>query len=151
MTKLTRDIDIHASPNAVWDVLMDPDHLGDWVTIQDELEEAPNGDLVNGSTLVQRCKVAGQRFYLRWKVVEADKPNRAVWEGEGPLGSRATVVYELASQNGGGTHFHYTNEYKLPGGIMGRIGGAAVVGASGHEANKTLKRLKRLVESKRAR
>ena len=65
-----------------------------------------------------------------------------------PMGSKATVVYELASQNGGGTHFHYTNEYKLPGGIMGRIGGAAVVGASGHEANKTLKRLKRLVESK---
>jgi carbon monoxide dehydrogenase subunit G len=147
MTKLRRDIDIHASPDAVWDVLMDPDHLGDWVTIQDELEEAPEGDLVNGSTLVQRCRVAGQRFNLRWKVVEADRPRRAVWEGQGPLGSRATVVYEL-HQNGGGTHFHYTNDYRLPGGILGKVGGAAVVGASGHEANKTLKRLKRIVESK---
>jgi carbon monoxide dehydrogenase subunit G len=147
VSKLTRDIDIHASPEQVWDVLMDPDHLGDWVSIQDELEEAPSGDLVHGSTLVQRCKVAGQRFNLRWTVVEADKPRRAVWEGEGPMGSKATVVYDL-HQNGGGTHFHYTNQYKLPGGIVGRIGGAAVVGASGHEANKTLKRLKRLVESK---
>jgi carbon monoxide dehydrogenase subunit G len=147
VSKLKRDIDIQASPEEVWDVLMDPDHLGDWVTIQDELEEAPEGDLVNGSTLVQRCKVAGQRFELRWKVVEADKPRRAVWEGEGPMGSRATVEYDL-SQNGGGTHFHYTNQYRLPGGIIGKIGGAAVVGASGHEANKTLKRLKRLVESK---
>ena len=147
MSKLTRDIEIQALPDAVWDVLMDPDHLGDWVTIQDEIEEAPSGDLVNGSTLVQRCKVAGQRFTLHWKVVEADKPRRAVWEGEGPLGSRATVEYDL-SQNGGGTHFHYTNHYRLPGGVFGKIGGAAVVGASGHEANKTLKRLKRLVESK---
>jgi uncharacterized protein YndB with AHSA1/START domain len=147
VSKLTRDIEIHASPDAVWDVLMDPDHLGDWVTIQEELEEAPKGDLVNGSKLVQRCRVAGQRFHLSWTVVQADKPKRAVWEGEGPLGSTATVVYEL-SQNGGGTHFHYTNNYRLPGGIVGKIGGAAVLGASGHEANKTLKRLKRLVESK---
>jgi carbon monoxide dehydrogenase subunit G len=147
VSKLRRDIEIHASPDAVWDVLMDPDHLGDWVTIQEYLEDAPKGDLVNGSTLVQHCRVAGQRFELHWKVVEADKPRRAVWEGEGPLGSRATVVYEL-DQNGGGTQFHYTNEYKLPGGIIGKMGGAAVVGASGHEANKTLKRLKRLVESK---
>ena len=147
--KLEREIHIEADPEAVYAKLMDPDCLGEWVTIQDELEEAPSGDLVNGSTLVQRCKVAGQRFHLRWKVVEADKPRRAVWEGQGPLGSQATVVYEL-SQNGGGTHFHYTNEYRLPGGIVGRIGGAAVVGASGHEANKTLKRLKRVVESKAA-
>jgi hypothetical protein len=56
------------------------------------------------------------------------------------------VVYELA-HNGGSTYFHYTNEYSLPGGFMGRLAGAAIVGASGHEANKTLKRLKRLVES----
>jgi carbon monoxide dehydrogenase subunit G len=136
-----------ASPEQVWNVLMDPDHLGDWVTIQDELEEAPSGDLERGSTLVQRVKVAGRRFTLRWTVVEADKPNRAVWEGEGPLGTAATVVYELG-KNGGTTHFHYTNEYALPGGLIGKLAGAAIVGASGHEANKTLKRLKRLVESK---
>ena len=146
MSKLKRDIEIHATPEQVWDVLMDPDHLGDWVTIQEELEEAPSGDLENGSTLVQRCRVAGQRFTLRWTVVQADKPSRAVWEGRGPMGTKATVVYEL-SQNGGGTQFHYTNEYALPGGVAGRLAGAAVLGASGHEANKTLKRLKRLVES----
>jgi carbon monoxide dehydrogenase subunit G len=146
MSKLKRDIDIHATPEQVWDVLMDPRQLGEWVTIQDELEEAPRGDLVNGSTLVQRLRVAGQRFSLRWTVVQADKPKRAVWEGRGPMGTKATVVYEL-SQNGGGTHFHYTNEYALPGGVAGKLAGAAVMGASGREANKTLKRLKQLVES----
>src|SRR2546430_1797252 len=113
MSKLKRDIEIKASPDEVWDVLMDPQHLGDWVTIQDGLEEAPRGDLEKGSTLVQRCKVAGQRFNLRWTVVEAEKPQRAVWEGKGPLGTKATVIYEL-SQNGGDTHFNYTNEYTLP-------------------------------------
>jgi carbon monoxide dehydrogenase subunit G len=147
MSKLKRDIQIMAPPELVWDVLMDPDHLGDWVTIQDELEEAPSGDLERGSVLVQRVKIAGRRFHLRWKVLEADKPNRAVWEGDGPMGTKAKVVYEL-SQNGSGTYFHYTNDYILPGGLAGRIAGAAILGASGHEANKTLKRLKQLVESK---
>jgi carbon monoxide dehydrogenase subunit G len=147
MSKLKREIEIMAPAEKVWDVLMDPDHLGDWVTIQDALEEAPDGDLERGSVLVQRVRIAGRRFHLRWKVVEADKPNRAVWEGSGPMGTRATVIYELAN-NGGSTYFHYTNDYSLPGGLAGRLAGAAILGASGHEANKTLRRLKQLVESK---
>lgn len=146
MSKLEREIHIDATPTAVWNRLMDPDCLGQWVTIQDELEEAPEGDLVKGSELVQRCKVAGQRFKLRWKVEQADKPTKAVWRGKGPLGTKARVKYELA-ENDGGTRFSYTNEYDLPGGPAGKLAGRAIVGASGSEADRTLERLKKLVET----
>jgi carbon monoxide dehydrogenase subunit G len=115
------------------------------VTIQDGIEEAPEGDLEKGSVLVQRCKVAGQKFKLRWKVEQADPPHKTVWNGEGPLGSKARVTYDLA-ENDGGTRFTYTNEYDLPGGVAGRIAGKAVVGASGAEADRTLERLKKLIE-----
>ena len=145
MTKLERDIHIDAAPEDVYATLMDPSCLGDWVTIQDELLEAPDGDLEQGDTLVQRCKVAGQRFKLRWKVEKADRPNKTVWRGKGPLGSKAKVTYDLAA-NEGGTLFTYTNEYSLPGGPVGRLAGRAVVGASGSEADKTLERLKKLIE-----
>ncbi len=145
MTKLERDIHIDAEPEEVYAKLMDPDCLGDWVTIQDELLEAPDGDLQKGSELVQRCKVAGQRFKLRWKVESAERPHRTVWKGKGPFGSKAKVTYDLAANNGG-TDFTYTNEYSLPGGPIGKVAGRAVVGASGAEADKTLKRLKKLIE-----
>jgi carbon monoxide dehydrogenase subunit G len=145
VTKLEREIHIDAAPADVYARLMDPDCLGEWVTIQDELLEAPSGDLVQGSELVQRCKVAGQKFKLRWKVEQADKPHRTVWKGKGPFGSKAKVTYDLA-ENDGGTRFTYTNEYSLPGGPVGKLAGRAVVGASGAEADKTLKRLKKLIE-----
>lgn len=145
MTKLEREIHIDAAPEAVYTKLMDPDCLGEWVTIQDGIEEAPEGDLEQGDVLVQRCKVAGQKFRLRWKVKKADRPHKTVWEGSGPLGTKARVTYDLA-ENDGGTRFTYTNEYDLPGGVAGRIAGKAVVGASGGEADRTLERLKKLIE-----
>jgi uncharacterized protein YndB with AHSA1/START domain len=148
MTKLTREIEIAAPPDRVYDVLADPDCLGEWVTIQEELEERPDGDLKAGSRLRQRMKVAGQRFRLSWTVVEAERPSRIVWEGKGPMGSKAKAVYELSGNGDGGTRFSYMNEYGLPGGVAGRIAGRAVNAASGREADKTLKRLKKLVEGK---
>jgi uncharacterized protein YndB with AHSA1/START domain len=146
VTDLEREIHIDASPEDVYSTLMDPDCLGEWVTIQDELLEAPEGDLEKGSELVQRCKVAGQKFKLRWKVEQADRPNKAIWTGKGPLGAKARVTYKL-TPNDGGTTFSYRNQYDLPGGPAGKLAGKAIVGASGNEADKTLKRLKKLVEN----
>src|SRR3954453_7176874 len=145
MTKLEREIHIEADPEAVYAKLMDPDCLGQWVKIRDGVLEAPDGDLEKGDELVQRCKVAGRKFKLRWKVEQADPPHKTVWRGRGPLGSKARVTYGLAANNGG-TDFTYTNEYDLPGGPVGRLAGRAVVGASGSEADRTLERLKKLIE-----
>src|SRR4051795_1031830 len=144
--KLEREIHIEATPEDVYAKLMDPDCLGDWVSIQDELLEAPDGDLEKGDALVQRCRVAGQKFKLSWTVESANRPHNTVWKGKGPLGSKAKVTYDLAA-NGGGTDFTYTNEYSLPGGPIGKLAGRAVGGASGTGADKTLERLKRLIEN----
>jgi uncharacterized protein YndB with AHSA1/START domain len=151
VTKLEREITICAPRERVYEVLLDPDCLGEWVTIQEELEEAPEGrDLEPGDTLRQRMKVAGQRFKLSWRVMEADRPSRVVWEGEGPMGSKAKAVYELADDGDGNTRFSYMNQYDLPGGFAGKLAGRAVVKASGGEADKSLERLKALVEARSA-
>ncbi len=148
MTRLEREIDIDAPRERVYDVVMDPRCLGDWVTIQEELERAPDGELVAGDELRQRMRVAGRRFRLCWTVIEADRPRRVVWEGQGPLGSKARAVYEFHANGDGRTRFTYMNEYRLPGGVAGKLAGRAVVKASGREADRTLERLKALVESR---
>lgn len=146
MSKLECEIDIDAPRELVYDVVADPRCLHEWVTIQEELEEAPDGDLEPGSQLRQRLRVAGQRFHLSWTVVEANRPSRIVWEGHGPMRTKARAVYELSANGDRRTRFHYFNEYQLPGGAAGRLAGAAISKASHREANRTLERLLELVE-----
>ena len=135
---------LNADPQAVRELVMDPDRLGDWVSIHQHLEDSPNGQLRKGSELTQCLKLAGQRFRVTWKVTE-NTPEKVVWEGKGPVRSRARVVYEFEARDGG-TCFNYMNEYNLPGGPVGRMAGPAVRRVTGGELDKSLKNLKALFE-----
>ena len=145
MSKLEREIHIDAAPEAVYDRLTNPHCLGEWVTIQEALEEAPDGELKVGDRVVQRMKIAGQRFKVSWEVCEARKPEFVEWKGTGPMGSKAHAVYEITAK-AGGAHFSYLNEYDLPGGPAGRLAGRALMRAAGGEADRSLERLKALIE-----
>ncbi len=143
--KVERAIDIAAAPEDVYAVLMDPDRLEDWVTIHDELLDAPGGPLKKGSKLTQRLRLAGRCFTVRWTVVENERARRVVWEGRGPMRSKASAIYELAP-DAGGTHFSYTNEYTLPGGPLGRLAGPVVSRVTAGELDSSLERLRGLLE-----
>jgi carbon monoxide dehydrogenase subunit G len=146
--KVERDITIKAPPEKVWRVLMDPQCLKDWVSIHQKLKKAPEGQLEEGDELVQCLRLAHKNFDVKWHVKQADKPRKAVWEGRGPVRSKASVLYELEPDENGGTRFHYENEFKSPGGALGGfITGHAFQGTSEREADKTLKSLKGLLES----
>ena len=140
-----REIHIDAPPQTIYEVIMDAGRLGDWVTVHEGLEDAPDGALRKGSTLTQRLKLAGRSFTVRWKVVENDRAERVVWEGDGPVRSRAKVIYDLTPE-GHGTRFSYTNEYHLPGGALGKLAGPAVRRVSAGELDRSLEALKKLVE-----
>jgi len=142
--KVERSMQLNADPQAVRELVMDPDRLGDWVSIHQHLEDSPNGQLRKGSELTQCLKLAGQRFRVTWKVTE-NTPEKVVWEGKGPVRSRARVVYEFEARDGG-TCFNYMNEYNLPGGPVGRMAGPAVRRVTGGELDKSLKNLKALFE-----
>jgi len=143
--KVEREIDLDAPREEVYCLLMDPARLGEWVTIHERFEDAPD-ELSEGAEMTQRLKVAGQRFTVHWKVTEDERPSRVRWEGRGPARTAARVVYALEERDGG-TRFSYLNEYELPGGAAGRIAGRAVSAAAGREVERSLERLKRLLES----
>jgi uncharacterized membrane protein len=144
--KVERTVTIHAPAQQVYDVVMDARRLEDWVTIHHHLEDAPRGQLKQGSKLTQYLKLAGQRFKVRWTVVENDPCRRVVWEGRGPVASHARVVYEFAPEGDEDTRFFYSNEYDLPGGVLGRIATRTVSKVTAKEVDGSLTRLKRLVE-----
>jgi uncharacterized membrane protein len=144
--KVERNIRIDAPPQRVYDVVMDPRRLEDWVTIHHHLEEAPSGPLEKGSRLSQCLKLAGKKFSVDWTVVENDPCKRVVWEGRGPVGSKARVTYGFGESTSSCTDFHYVNEYDLPGGALGRVAGRGVARVTQKELDATLQRLKRITE-----
>jgi carbon monoxide dehydrogenase subunit G len=143
--KVQRSISIAAPPERVYDTVMNPSRLEDWVTIHHHLVDAPNGPLEKGSKLTQSLRLAGRPFTVRWTVVENDPCRQVVWEGRGPVASHARVVYGF-DEDGEGTRFSYTNEYDLPGGPLGRVAGRAVARITQKELDGSLQRLKSLVE-----
>ena len=148
MSDAVRESVLIAAPaERVWEVVMDPDRLGDWVTTHDSLEGPAEGPLRSGSSFTQRLKLAGAPFKVRWTVTECSRPHLARWEGKGPGGSTAHVSYGLAEQDGD-TRFNYENRFELPGGVLGRVAGKAIAAAgSEREARHSLENLKRLLES----
>jgi uncharacterized protein YndB with AHSA1/START domain len=139
-------IQIDAAPQDVWRVIMDPERLGQWVTIHRALDEASDGPPRKGHEMHQTLALRGAHFKVHWKLVACDAPRRAVWEGKGPARSRARTEY-LLSERDGGTRFDYHNEFRAPFGPLGALASRALVGGMPErEANRSLERLKRLVE-----
>ncbi|MCB0864097.1 MAG: SRPBCC family protein [Solirubrobacterales bacterium] len=139
-------IEIAAPIERVWELVMDPERLGEWVTIHEEAYDYPDADLETGSRFGQRMKLKGVPLKVRWEVTECDPPHRARWNGTAAAGSKARIAYDL-SESDGGTVFDYENEFDLPAGKVGKLAGRAFNAMSGErEAKKSLQRLKDLLE-----
>lgn len=140
MSEVLTAITIAAPPEKVWEVVMDPHRLGEWVTIHRKLNSASDGEM--DQTLCLR----GVNFHVHWELAACEAPKHAIWEGRGPARSHAETEYRLTAVDGG-TRFAYRNEFKAPLGPLGAVASRALVGGlPEREAKATLKNLKDLVE-----
>ena len=104
-TVYERTLAIDASPETVWEFLVDPEKLMRWKGINADLDAQPGGTF--------RCEVIPGHI-ARGEYVEIDKPNRLVftwgWDGseDVPPGS-STIEIELAS-DGDGTSLRFVHK-----------------------------------------
>lgn len=146
MSTVHARIEIAAPRQEVWDTIMDPNRLGEWVTIHRGVKDVSD-DLHEGAGMEQTLCMRGVNFHVRWTLAKMDEPNHAEWEGKGPARSRAKISYDLAEDGDNCTVFEYTNEFQPPGGMLGNVASRVIVGAaSEREANNSLGRLKALLE-----
>lgn len=147
MSKVHLTTKIHAPVDRVWETVMDPYCLEDWVTIHRSVEDVSSRPLRKGSTMEQVLQLRGVSFRVHWKLVDVNSPNHAEWVGEGPAHSHARIRYQLSADGDNATQFEYINEFTAPGGRLGTVASRVIVGAtSEREAQKSLKRLKALLE-----
>jgi uncharacterized protein YndB with AHSA1/START domain len=147
MSQVHVTTNINAPVERVWETVMDPYCLEDWVTIHRAVEEVSSRPLRKGSTMDQVLHLRGVSFRVHWTLVDVDSPTRAEWLGAGPAHSQARIRYELSADGDDATRFEYINEFTPPGGRLGTVASRVIVGAaSEREAQKSLKRLKALLE-----
>jgi carbon monoxide dehydrogenase subunit G len=138
---------IDAPLQRVWDTVMDPQRLEEWVTIHRSLQDVSPGSLRKGSTMDQVMHIRGFSFHVYWTLVELKPPTHAEWSGKGPAHSHAKIRYELTGDDHA-TEFEYFNDFTPPGGRLGTVASRLIVGAaSEREAHNSLQRLKNLLES----
>jgi uncharacterized protein YndB with AHSA1/START domain len=147
MSLVTASIHIAAPPSDVWKTVMDPDRLGDWVTIHRALHHVDDGPPRVGFEMDQQIHLRGVSLEVHWKLIDCSPCERAVWEGRGPARSRARTEYVLCEADDGGTRFDYHNEFHPPLGPIGAIVSRALVGGMPErEARRTLDRLRAFLE-----
>ena len=141
MSAVETTIVIDAPPQQVWDVVMDPERLDEWVTILRRLEDH------GPDRMEQVLCIRGVSFHVKWELADSDEPRHAKWKGKGPARSRAETEYTLTDE-GGRTRFDYRNDFKAPLGPLGAVASRALVGGvPEREALASLERLKKIVES----
>jgi uncharacterized protein YndB with AHSA1/START domain len=147
MSTVTASIDIAAPPPRVWEAVMDPRRLGEWVTIHRRLRDSDDGPARDGFRMEQQIHLRGVNLDVHWRLVQCEPGRLAVWEGRGPARSRARTEYRLRATADSGTRFDYRNEFHAPLGPLGAIASRALVGGiPEREATRTLERLKQMLE-----
>src|SRR3984893_3614295 len=150
MTLVTASTRIAVPPEEVWKMVMDADHLKDWVTIHRRLVHADEGPPRVGFEMDQQIHMRGVHLEVHWSLVDCRPGELAVWEGRGPARSRARTEYILTAENGG-TRFDYRNEFHAPLGPVGALVSRALVrGMPEREARRSLERLHTHLEKERA-
>jgi carbon monoxide dehydrogenase subunit G len=146
MSEVRAQIDIAADPETVYDTMLDPSRLHEWVTIHRKIDRADSGEPREGFEMDQTLCLRHANFKVHWTLTEARRPHRATWEGKGPAGSYARTSYRL-TPDGVSTHFEYENEFKAPAGFPGRAASRVVIGGvPEQEARRSLQQLKALLE-----
>jgi uncharacterized protein YndB with AHSA1/START domain len=147
MSTVHHKIRIEAPIDRVWETIMDPSRFGDWVTIHRSVRDVSADPRAKGATMEQVMHMRGVSFKVHWTLVDVQAPKRAEWRGSGPAHSNARITYALSADGDDATLFEYTNEFHAPGGRLGNVASAMIVGqASDREAHNSLQRLKALLE-----
>ena len=137
MDHVAEEIEISASPSAVYELWKDPDTF---VEIVGPLDDAiPEGNKLEFSAQGP----FGVRLTGEARIVEDVPGERIAWETtQGALKAHGEVVLEPAAD---GTRLCYELSYEMPGGPVGSAVAGAVTDARG-AARSTLERLKAIAE-----
>jgi Polyketide cyclase / dehydrase and lipid transport len=108
---------VDAGPEAVLDVLTDPDAVARWAPLPFDVEDLDTPRLMTGSRARVSGRLAGRRVGFDVEVHEAE-PRRLALEAHGPVGF--DVAYDLSARCGG-SEVRASISVRSGKGITGRV------------------------------
>ena len=77
MSTVQAEIEIDAPIEKVWETVMDPHRLGDWVTIHKSVTNVSGSRCAGARRWIRRCTCAGITFHVHWTLTEVTAPTEA--------------------------------------------------------------------------
>ena len=147
MSIVIASIDIDAPMQEVWDTVMNPGRMGEWVTIIDRIDHVDPGPIRPGFRMSQTLHLRGVPFKVQWTLEELDAPRYARWEGAGRPARRPSPRTVSASATGTRISTIATS-FARPFGPLGAAASRVIVGGIPEkEANASLRRLREILEA----
>jgi uncharacterized protein YndB with AHSA1/START domain len=137
-------VEIEAAPEVVWDWLVEPDRLVQWVGGLRRFEPLGDGVPGPGMRSQQHLHLGGRDWVLASEIVRWDPPNELEAHSE-QKGFRIGQAYRLERIDGR-TQLECRVRTELKG-LVGRLLEGVVSGRAQHKLEHDLDRLKRLAES----
>src|SRR6516162_11117275 len=95
MSVVSASIDIAVPPEQVWEMVMDPGRLDEWVTLHRKLLYADRGPPRVGYKMDQQLHLRGVNLEVHWQLVDCSPGERRVaGSGSGPVTSANGVPVE---------------------------------------------------------
>lgn len=120
MTKVTKSIEIEASPEKVFAFALDMEKYNEIVKGFSEVETTSKGPIGVGTTMHFTSKAGGQQGEFDMEITEFEK-NKKI-SGHTIGASRVKMKYSQTFEpTAKGTKFTFTNDYELPYSILGKV------------------------------
>ncbi len=116
MAEISLSVDVDASPEAVWDAMVDWDRQGEWMLLTRVSGSHGVGAPVSAFTGIGRAGFVDSMTITDW-----EPPHRCAVVHTGKI-VRGTAVFEVEPLDGGRARFVWTEWLLLPLGVVGQIG-----------------------------
>lgn len=103
MPNATVTVDLPASPEKLWAVLIDFRRFPDWFVMHDAFITEPPAEPVVGASFKQRVKIMGMPGEATWTMTKLQPPTTIEMSGQGPMGIQLAAAFNLTPTPTGAT------------------------------------------------
>jgi len=143
MPTVTDSIEMQTDRETLWDILTDRDKILQWFEGLDTCEPTADYPAV-GSVINATYKVAGVSFAVTNTVTDAVPGQEIHYRMEGLItGTQDWVI----SQANNGLRLDFQSEYKMSGGVLGKVAEPVVQQMNVSNSKKSMLKIKQMAEA----